>query len=280
MIITTAVGPARVVHRLALGVEVVDARTGRLVGAALRVGRQVPGGGAEPGWPCQDLEYAAPGRYRQRQVPGLPASVVIRIDDPTRFFAPRRFEVTLWPLADLERADATPPTGPYVPVGSRLLRPWLTPGSACALPRGSTAVRGRVVRDGSPVRWPRIVAFGAGGARVGWAHGDDRGEFLLVVTGPGRLPPPVDDPVELEMEITAFPTGQAPARDPADRLADLVVERVPRSTVPPTPADLDNPQLRGLARPPGHVASATGRHHLTVPVGTSLTVPDDLPFVG
>ncbi|WP_018353258.1 hypothetical protein [Longispora albida] len=279
----TITAGTRVLHRLALGVEVIDGRTGRLAQVPVRVGREVPMELSVPdirrlAWPCTDLEYSGPGRFRQRQVPSLPSRVVLRAGDLARQFVPRRFELLLWPLADLEAADQTPPAGPFVPVASRLLRSWLLPAPSSAFAPGTTGVRGRITRGGVPVRWPRVTAFGPGGVPVGWAHGDDRGEFLLEVTGTGLLPPPVDSTIAIDLEISARPAAQTPAPDPADWCGDLPVEWVPRAAIPPAPFSLDNPQLRGRARPPGYVASAGGRVPLTVETGTVLAVQQDLPF--
>ncbi len=130
MIIQTAIGPAEVTHRLALAVEIRDAITNRLAATPVRVGRELAGPtltGAgrqapNPSWPCQDLERSGAARFKLRRGPRLPAVITLRIDDRSRRYVPRRVSITLWPQADVEAADQSPPAGPYIPVKSRLLR--------------------------------------------------------------------------------------------------------------------------------------------------------------
>ena len=292
MIIQTPAGPAFVAHRLALAVEVRDAVTNRLADTPVRVGRELAGpilagrGGPppDPSWPCQDLERSGTARFKLRRGPLLPAMITLRIDDPGRRYVPRRVSVTLWPQANLEAADQSPPAGPYIPVDSRLLRIWLAPASAYLLARGTTAIRGRVLRDAAgvlspdrPVRWPRITAIGPGGVPVGWAHGDERGEFVLPVGSAGAMPP-LNGQFAVDIDVVGLPAASAPAPDPADRCADLVVESVPRSAAPPAPGDLDNDLLRGRAVPVGYVAGTAPRPHWTVQVGGLLSTGTDIPF--
>jgi hypothetical protein len=294
MIIQTAAGSAVVTHRLALAVEVYDAVTSRLADAPVRVGREAAGhltaGPGEqlpdPGWPCQDLERSGKARFKLRRAPQLPAVITLRIDDPARRFVPRRVSITLWSEVDTEAADQHPPAGAYVPVNSRLLRIWLAPGSAYPLPRGATAIRGRVLRGAAggvlspdhPVRWPRVTATGPGNALVGWTHGDERGEFLLLVTSAGNLPPLADAQFSVDIDVVGRPSAQTPPPDPADRCADLVAENIPRSSAPPAAGDLDNDLLRGRAVPPGYAAGSSPRPHWTVQVGSLSGTGTDIPF--
>ena len=98
-------------------------------------GRAAPRG-YDPSWPCQDLTGRGPGRavscfdYRTP----IHTDLVVRIADPSRQFvaAPVRTAA----LA-AHRVLAAEPNPPVVPAGSRLLRPWLAPGSGYRLPRGS-----------------------------------------------------------------------------------------------------------------------------------------------
>ena len=292
MTIDTAVGPADVLHRLALVVECVDSVVERRLGTQVRIGREVSPlllpRGYPPGWPCLDLIPRGPGRGMILFDWRTPTtSVRIRIVDPARRYVPRRFELPPWKLAEILAAEATPPV---VPAASRLLRPWLSPGTAYQAARGTTAIRGRVARGGTGVRWARLTAIGPGPQAVGWAHADERGEFLLVIADTGTLPPPA--PSELQVDLTVIAPAPPPPGPPgppgppagsagdqaADPYADLVVEALPRSANPPTPTDLDNNILRGRAMPPGYVASTSAVPPLTVPVGGELTLTTDIPF--
>lgn len=274
MTIDTVVGPANVLHRLALGVECLDALTDQLVPTSVRVGRQTAGRRLprplDAAWPCLDLERSGPARFKLRHRGAIPPTLVVRFDDPSRRYVPRRFTVHLWPASDLDETSGQP----YVPVKSRLLRSWLWPGSAYPLPRGTTVVRGRAVHGSRSLRWARLTAIGPNGEVAGRAHADDRGEFVLVVTNPDQNP--LQSTVPLDVSILA-PAAPEPI-DPFDRCADLVVEDVPRSSAPPGPGDLDNDVLRGVAAPSGYVANTHAPTHLTVPVGAELTLTEDVVF--
>ncbi len=275
--ILTTVGPASVLHRLALGVVVLDGLTSLTASGSTRVGRQVHrrllGRGYRPSWPCLDLDRVGPGRFRIRHATALPHDVVLRFDDPTRRYVPRRVSIPLWPLTDV--SDDSP--GNYVPVGSRTLRLWLHPGAAYPLPRSSTVVRGRVTRDGLPVRWARVDATdGAGNVHLGRTHGNDRGEFLLVLGDVNQNP--LESTVGIALTVSGPPVATPPDEVAEDPLADLPVEPVARPGVPPLPADLDNPVLRGVTDPPGYVANTAPSTHLTVPVGAELVLTQDVDF--
>jgi hypothetical protein len=200
--------------------------------------------------------------------------VQIRIVDRERRYVPRRFELPPWKLAEIIAAEAAPPV---VPAGSRLLRPWLSPGSGYQTAQSTTAIRGRVVNGGTAVRWARLTAIGPGSQAVGWAHADERGEFLLVVADTGTLPPPAPSELAIDLRVTAPDPKQAPSPSD-DAYADLVVEELPRSANPPTSNDLDNSVLRGRAMPAGYVANTATVPQLTVPVGRELALTTDIPF--
>ena len=204
--IPTSVGLAQVLHRAALAVECVDAVTDQLARNPVRVGRETAG-------PVVDLDATAAGRFVLRHRPSLPNTVTLRLADPDRRFVPRRLRVPLWTLAEVALAEANPP-GAYVPVRSRLVRAWLSPGSAYDRPGGATAIRGRVTMAGAPVRWPRVTALD-GALPVGWAHGDERGEFLLVVAD-SRAEFPAT--MEVDLLVRARDPAQLVAPDPADPL--------------------------------------------------------------
>jgi hypothetical protein len=268
---TVLPGGERVLHRLALALEVLDALTSRPVTAPVQVGRDG----------SRRQFTRSGGRFLLRFGPGVGDRVVLRITDATRQVVPRRFRIPLWSLAEVEAADLALP-GPYIPALSRVLRVWLSPGAAGLPGPGFTAIRGRVVRGTEPVRWPRIAARGPGGVIVGRTHGDERGEFLLPVTGSGTMPPPVPSRIGVDLLVSARGPGGPPPPSPQelalDPLADLPVEAVPRSSVPPLPAELDSPLLRGAALPPFYVPSTAPVVTRDVAVGDLLLLRDPLQF--
>ncbi|MEV2227873.1 hypothetical protein AB0H69_04680 [Streptomyces phaeochromogenes] len=259
--IVVAAGPVDVLHRLALAIRPLDARTRGPAGPDLRVGLEtapVPGRRMPPHQVVRPLEHhGATGFVVRHGTSGvLPASVAVRVDDPARRWIPRKFSVPLWTRAELALSDAVPPGAPHVPAASRLLLPWLLPGPAYSVAPGTTGMRLRVTRAGDPVRWPRVTAYGSGGILVGWAHGDEHGEVLLLLytvvpaSQTGALVP-------VALRTHAPDPATAPSPDPLDPPADLVVEAVARSHSPPEDADLDNPVLRGTDLPPGYQTGAT-----------------------
>ena len=226
-------------------------------------------------WPCLDLARKGPALALLRFEERPPSQVRLRLVDPWRRFVPRRFDLPLWTLAEIGAAERTPPA---VPAGSRLLRPWLLPGSGAEPARGTTVIRGRVATGGAPVRWPRVTARGPGNQAVGWAHGDERGEFLLIVVNTGTMPPPAPSYLPVDLKVTAPDPSRPVAVDPSDPLADLVVEAVARSSSPPLPGDLQNDLLRGRSTPSGYLASTAVAPTITVPVGRELTLTAAIPF--
>lgn len=276
MTLETLVRHADVLHRLALAIDCRDSVTHQGVTTEVRIGREVPRAVLSPrhdrAWPCWDLIAKAAGRAVVMLDLRSPTAVRLRIADPRRRYVARRFDLPLWTLREVLDHESA---GSPVPAASRLLRPWLLPGSAAAISRGMTIVRGRVVRGDDPVRWPRITARGPGHQAVGWAHGDERGEFVLVIEDTGTLPPPA--PTELPVQL--FVTARIPSTpDPFDPYADLTIEPLLRSAAPPGPGDLANDVLRGRTTPADHVASTTVLPPISVPVGQELLLAAPVPF--
>lgn len=192
----------------------------------------------------------AKGKHGTRRVgfPILPSSsIALRFDDPARRFVARRFS---FPLLTATAADATP----FNP-GLRIRRPVLFPGAAYDVSGAATGLRGRVLRDGEPVRWARVEATIPGTTiNVGRAHGDDRGEFLLLLA-PGASPLDDLEDDKLEISVTAFAPALPPVpADPSvpelDPLWDLPLEEA----APPGQPD---PVSAGEIIPPGYVSTLT-----------------------
>src|SRR5690606_39004160 len=96
-------------------------------------------------------------------------SLDLRLYDPQRTWVARRLRVPL-------------PADTELRVSHRVRRPVLFPGVAWPLGSGATAVRGRVHRDGLPVRWAWIEARRVDESDVVLrTRADDRGEYLLVL---------------------------------------------------------------------------------------------------
>lgn len=234
------------IETLAFGLECVDSMRASRVWRpiSVRVERAwQPRGGAfvELAAPQLTLERHLSCLHALRFRPGRVSHVALRIEDPERRYVPRRLLVPLSSVATLVNVTTEPPTIELSstapperqwPRGGR--RVHLLPGAAYDLPAGATVLRGRVTRDGKPVPWARIEARSPGNASVmARAHGDDRGEFVLVA---GRATNGAELNLDERCTVSVYvPAGANPGGggDPPvpslsndDPLAGLPIERV------------------------------------------------------
>lgn len=298
--IADTVEVSRVVHRLALGVQWLDALTQMPVAGDWV--NDLEAIGTRPG--LQRFERHPQARHALRhagrlaKVLRLAAAEKVAVppatpaDDPTncvvRAFARRD------PRHDSYRSDNDPrhyvprrlsltpaQTGGVPPASlANIRRAWLWPGAAYPLAANASAIRGCVRRGPSlanaqPARWARLVVTrpGAGPAdfatesKLAWGHGDDRGEFLIVLGTPA-VPGGVVLPPAIALRLWVF-LG-TPAFSAADPLASLPLEVAG--------GDADNDVLRGTAIPAGYVLQSAFVD-LTLCPGESLGVNDaDLLF--
>jgi hypothetical protein len=270
-VLQTAVGPATVLHRLAVAVDVRDALSNRPADTVVIARyRRVPmPTNPAPRW----LPMARRGtarftlRHRLDATAPLPDLQLV-IDEPTRRYVPRRFTVTPWQLADV----AEP--APYVEPFARLLRLWLQPSTGYPLPGTATVIRGRVTQDGRPKRWGRVQGT-TPTSDAGWAHTDERGEFVLPIIDAGAdLTRVTTDQITVTLRVIGTPTVADPAPPLIDRTNDLVSEVIARSTNPATPAELDNDVLRGIAVPAGYVENAAPARIEAIPISTETHLTD------
>jgi hypothetical protein len=176
--------------------------------------------------------------------PGIGHAIDLRVVDPARRFVPRRFRVRVLTAADAEGQS-------YF---SRVRRPALFPGAAYDVSATATGLRGRVVRGGVPMRWSRVEAkLPSSDVLVGRAHGDDRGEFLLLINS-GAIPVgDLEDPLQIRVtvfgpEVAPIPTSpDQPALDP---LWDLPLETTS------APGDTD-PVSAGETLPEGYSGTSS-----------------------
>jgi hypothetical protein len=213
------------VRRLALGIEprdpMLDERIGRPVQVAIDgVPEPLPARLRDPGaspWEVPDvlakLDRRNTGRFVILYRDGVTDPVSLRFRDPTERFVPRRLRIRLPDPASL----------------GRVIRPSLFPGAAYDVPTGAMGLRGRILRDGAPLRWARAEARRLeDDVRVGVAFGDHAGEFLLLLDPTASTGAELVLPIRLR--VTVF--GPDPAPDPAapgaldDPLWDLPVEEV------------------------------------------------------
>ena len=259
-------GPVIVWYRLALAVRCVDGRTGSAISGAA----DAAGDGRAIGDVAGTTDL---GRRRRH----LAVRTIGRLHGSCcgwRFvgdrWLPRRLAVRLPDRAAGRCLDAIPP-GPVLTADQRSVEAWLFPGPAYPVPAGATGARLRISRLGQPVPWPRLQLFGPGGVPAGWAHGDEHGDVLVLVTGTGTIPPPAPPTFTIAVRVhlpdPARPPGVGPP-DPFavpetaeplrtdDPLAALVAERVTPPAGPALPEGLDPDAAHGTSVPAGYVTTA------------------------
>ena len=283
---------AESITRLAVGVELLDALDAVAEHPVGRFGRPADVLDerhptplhAWRRWPAgQILDDALAGLRRHRsgrfaritQDPVDPHDVdlTVRIVEPklaaSRALVPRRLRLRLF--------DDPPPDDPPDPRWGRIFRVQLFPGAGAAPPAGSTVIRGRVTRpdaDGivRPVRWTRVVARDDLDD-LGWAHGDDRGEFVLTlasVADAAAMPP---DPLPVHLIVSAPDT---PVPDPADPLLPVVdpIWDLPVETAVAGADPLTDPVLTGRALRDGTESDPVD---VEVALGRETFLPIELP---
>lgn len=238
-------------HRLALGIVPRDALTTLRAGPVeVAVDRLIDPSYRPTSWPPASGRTTPDGFTRLSAQPsGVHAllrqtrftnPVTLRVFDHHRRVVPRKLRIDV------------PVNAPTV------VEPSFFPGAAYPIHKRATGIRGRVVAaDKTPLRWARIEArrvVGAprSGLRIGYAHGDDRGEFLLLVEPDlvtiGALPASAD--VELTVFVAPVPIPPSPDVRARDPYWDVPVEIIAPG------ATATNPVVAGVQPPPGFVAMA------------------------
>lgn len=291
MTLVTGTGTAvTVLHRLALGVTLIDHVTERPVLSRPSVveERQRPDQSDDPTLPPLLVELAGRGGGRfhlnydlSSAAPGISRRLRLRVVDPLGYYIPRRVEQDVRPLQRVLDADRPPspgaPAALPVEAARRSVELWLFPGPAYPLRSGSTALRGQLMRDGVGVPWARIGIARATdpGRELGWTHGDEQGQFLVplgdvrpvsrltgpfvvsVVVPPATPPLPPDPGARLAPAPTFEPALQpGPGRRPgfqptADPLQLLYLSPLPPLGDPPAPPSPRTGPSRGEYLPAG-----------------------------
>jgi hypothetical protein len=159
----------------------------------------------------------------------------------------------------VEEPDTDPSVAP-IRAAARQVNPWLLPGPAYEPTPGTTGLRGTLLRGTTPVKWPRVRALGPANEVLGHAHGDDRGEFLLLLESTGTIPPPPPSSLPIRLAFWVLdPSSQEPKDqriDDQDSLRDLVIEDAVRRDEGAPPGSVDEVALRGKAIPLAYLPAA------------------------
>lgn len=249
------------ITRLALGLEPIDAERGTRVAHPIRVLFDE----AARGLPRPPVERHDSCLHALRYTPGLAERVRLRFVEDERRLVPRSISYPILSVAAAEAASHV----------MRVRRPRLFPGAAYDLGGGPTGLRGRVERGGRPLRWARVVATLPNTSTVvGRAHGDDRGEFLLLVAAAAGAVGDLADPLTLRVVVSGpavAPVPSSPDLPGVDPLWDLP-EEVASAIDPADPAS--DAVSAGTALPAGYTATATR----DVAVRLGQVISDPLPF--
>ena len=242
------------IQRLALGIEPIDWQRGSRLGYPLQIQHEA----ALLGLPRPPIERHTSNLYALRYQPGISPPLQLRFFDSDRpVYKPqhdrrrivaRRFSIPILELSVVEAEEKTEADAVPTEVKDfkrRMRRPVFFPGAAYDFSATTTGLRGRVMRDGVPMRWARVIAILNGtGVVVGRAHGDDRGEFLLLINAAVTTGSAVPKPLEIEVTVTG-PLNMPPVPPGfpnVDPLWDLPVEALANPGV-------DDPSARGETIP-------------------------------
>lgn len=283
------------ISRLALGIEPQDANSGHRMGADVDIRLESyprpvdrwrvwpPGATLTEALPRLDHHHS--GRFAQRYDQGVTLRPVCRIvaDDvrgrvrtsgASRVIVPRRLRFT---IADEAAVIAGDVVGPPTPPWMRLFPIGCFPGATAPITSRATVLRGRIRRDVGgelvPVRWARVRATDALGDDLGWAHGDDRGEFVVVI-GPHNDVGLPSDPQPVFLTVgRQDPHPQPDPLDPQlamiDPLWDLPVEEVTASDIPETEPSMNG---RSFAPTPLVAAPIVPAQPVNLPLGRETAI--------
>jgi len=219
-----------------------------------------------PAWLGAELPHRSVhlhGVLYERQLPGRPKKAIdVRVYDRRWRFTPRRLRLPI-PATPEPAVGATPRL--------RIRRTALYPGPAYDVTSCSTGVRGRVTfaATGRAVRWPRVLVPNPsppppGGARrppLAVAHGDQQGEFLLLLPPHVVIAPTAPagaTTLDINISWQTLPAAAA-TRDPLEGLPVEVIAPATGTADPlvGSPAEVPDWIAMGWDLPPEYTHSVT-----------------------
>jgi hypothetical protein len=262
-----------IIHRLALGIEPIDSHYRRRLSYPIQLRHDAQHFGL-PRPPIERhlTKNRVSNLFSLRYQPDVTTPVDLRAFDlaeprysPThdrRRIVPRRLRIPILTQTDVENQEQID----RQEFRRRIRRPVFFPGAAYEATLTATALRGRVLRNNKPMRWARVVARLAGQPLViGRAHGDDRGEFFLLINSNAVTGSALPNPLNIDVSVsgpTAVPIPNPPNQEELDPLWDLPLELLA------APGTVTDPVATGEALPAGY--GATTAQTITFPLGRSI----------
>lgn len=207
------------------------------------------------------------GRFSLLYYEGISSQIDIRFYDHYRYYVPRRLRVPLQSIETVLDIEANEDRDYLI---GRVRRPVLFPGAAYDIGNTITGLRGRVMRDGEPMRWSIVEArLPVSDTLVGRARGDDRGEFLLLLAPTAAPEGDLDASGLIEVEVAiagpeTVPTPDSPDVPAQDLYWDLPLEELP------LPGDPD-PISPGIDLPTGYVMAPSAERSVQFQLGRIMT---------
>jgi hypothetical protein len=123
-----------------------------------------------------------------------------------------------------------------------------------------------------------VAAFGNQDELLGTAHGDERGEFMLVVRSTGLVPPPAPSQLPIRLAFWVPDPDATPSEDQVlddrDPLRSLVIEdAVDRDPAGRPTGSVDDQVLSGEMIPTGYQPAPVTNDLLTAEIGRLLEPP-------
>lgn len=219
-----------IIHRLALGIEPIDAHYRRRLSYPIQLRYDAE----QLDLPRPPIDRHLSNLFSLRYQPGVTTPIDVRafdLADPhydpkydRRRIVPRRLRIPILSRSDVEAQEQID----RLQFRRRIRRPLFFPGAAYEASLTATALRGRVLRNNRPMRWARVVARLAGQPLVvGRAHGDDRGEFFLLINANAVTGSTLPDPLNIDVSVngpTVVPAPNPPNQPEFDPLWDLPLE--------------------------------------------------------
>lgn len=270
-----------IVHRLALGIECIDLlrERGLMHPVRIDIERGLPHSMKKPkdSYCCSQTLGRVPssfcrhtsGRYALLYYPGLGKHINLRIYDHSSYYVPRRLQVPLLAMADLEQPEKNHPS-------LRQRRPVLFPGAAYDVSGKATGLRGRVMRDGKAMRWAFIEAVLPGSVSlVGRARSDEHGEFLLLLSSETVPSSDLTRTIQVQVSVSgpfeSLPIPEQKEIPYLDKFWDLPLEEVPE------PGLADNVSS-GNSFPAGYATPLSSVRDVKFEIGRILTGNEVAPL--